>query len=54
MADLALEQIPDFAGPDYDIIIHQGLIAGYQENEQQVVECLIVGWEAGRNTHVAA
>ncbi|KAG6379024.1 hypothetical protein JVT61DRAFT_11448 [Boletus reticuloceps] len=45
-------QIPDFAGPDYDII-HQGLISGYQENEQQVVERLIVAWEAGRNTHVA-
>lgn len=53
MADPALEQVPDFAGPDYNVI-RQGLAAGYQENEQQAVERLIAAWQAGKNTRVAA
>ncbi|KAG6372370.1 hypothetical protein JVT61DRAFT_7811 [Boletus reticuloceps] len=53
MADLALEQIPVFASPDY-AIIHQGLMAAYEENEQQAIERLIAAWEADRNTCIAA
>lgn len=53
MANPALEQVLDFAGPNYNVIC-QGLTTGYQENEQQAIECLIAAWQVGKNTCVAA
>ncbi|KAH0836707.1 hypothetical protein J3R83DRAFT_8436 [Lanmaoa asiatica] len=53
MADPNLEIVPDFASPVFDLI-RQGLRLGYQENDEQAVERLIIAWEANKATCVAA
>ena len=45
MADLRLEQPPDYANGDF-AIIREGLRIGYAEDDQQVVQRLLAAWEA--------
>ncbi|KAF8835128.1 hypothetical protein BDN67DRAFT_1015814 [Paxillus ammoniavirescens] len=51
MADPDLKIAPNYTGPEFDIIC-EGLIHGYHENDQQVIERLPAAWQADRATRI--
>lgn len=53
MADPNLEEVPNYRGQEF-AIIRDGLRIAYNENDDQVVECLIAAWQAERETRIAA
>ena len=53
MADLRLEQPPDYTNGDF-AIIHKGLRIGYTEDDQQVVQRLLAAWEADQTRRAEA
>ncbi|KAF8833212.1 hypothetical protein BDN67DRAFT_1059011 [Paxillus ammoniavirescens] len=53
MADPNLEAPPNYTGPEFDIIC-EGLRRGYNESDQQAIECLLTAWQADRATRIVA
>ncbi|KIK98419.1 hypothetical protein PAXRUDRAFT_9550 [Paxillus rubicundulus Ve08.2h10] len=53
MADPNLETIPNYAGPEFDII-WEGFRCGYHEDDQQAIERLLAAWQADRATRITA
>ncbi|KIK72945.1 hypothetical protein PAXRUDRAFT_836346 [Paxillus rubicundulus Ve08.2h10] len=52
MADPSLEEVPNYANPEFDVI-REGLRCGYHENDQQAIERLVAAWQANRETSIS-
>lgn len=53
MVDPNLEDVPNYAGAEFDLI-RAGLRAGYVENDEQVIERLVAAWQANRALRINA
>ncbi|KIK84529.1 hypothetical protein PAXRUDRAFT_79425, partial [Paxillus rubicundulus Ve08.2h10] len=53
MEDPSLEEVPNYANPEFDVI-REGLRHGYHENDQQAIKHLVAAWQANRETRIAA
>ncbi|KIK78781.1 hypothetical protein PAXRUDRAFT_16686 [Paxillus rubicundulus Ve08.2h10] len=53
MADPSLEEVPNYANLEFDVI-REGLRRRYHENDQQAMKRLVAAWQANRETRIVA